>query len=85
MRQIGNIKIGHFVKDEKGTTWQINCHYTDQWRLQEKMTTLTEVGEGPSRKLSFKPSKTKMEYLGDFCFVNGKCYVPTNKRTIPFV
>ena len=74
MRQIGNIKIGHFVKDEKGTTWQINCHYTDQWRLQEKMTTLTEVGEGPSRKLSFKPSKTKMEYLGAYGWYCRPCW-----------
>lgn len=75
MRQIGRIKIGHFVKDENGKTWQVNAHYTAGWK-RDKMTTLLEVTDNPKKSFSFKPSTTKMEYLGDLCFVNGHGFVP---------
>lgn len=74
MRQIGRIKIGHFVKDENGKTWQVNAHYTES--RGNKMTTLLEVTDKPKKCLDFKPSTTQMEYLGDLCFVNGHGFVP---------
>lgn len=79
MRQIGNIKIGHFVKDENGKTWQVNCHYTAGWK-RDKMTTLSEVTDNPKKSFSFKPSTTKMEYLGQSCIVDGNVFVPSKRN-----